>query len=532
MFRISWIMLIAALLIGSDNDRACGAEPTGKWKLTLPGQGTLWLLKFESKDGRLTGSVVDYARQRVPPTTIEDVRLDGDRLRFTLKLQGQSFRFDGRVPKAEAKKILGCLELGRRLVVTHLDATKMADLDDAFEAGKEMLTTDPQNPELFDTVVGLLRQATSKHATPPEVRGWADKLYKAAEPYGERWQRDVGLRIAAALADQQSLAPVAVEYARRAERLLDPTDDPNAQIRVLEVLALTLRKTDKESEAKEIDARIEKLEAKADAEYLKTMPPFETTRFTGTRRSERPVLVELFTGAQCPPCVAADVAFDALEKTYKPADVVLLQYHLNIPGPDALTNADTEARQQYYGEEVGGTPTIFFNGKPGAGGGGPMSAGKAKYGEYRDIIRPLLDASATAPKLQAHATRKGDKLEILAEVSDLEQPSEKIRLRLALVEEQVRYVGGNGLRFHHRVVRAFPGGADGLPLTEKAAKHAVTLDLAELRKTVSERQEKPGARQASRRPMDLNKLRLVAFIQNDDSKQVLQSTEVGITADR
>ena len=53
--------------------------------------------------------------------------------------------------------------------------------------------------------------------------------------------------------------------------------------------------------------------------------------------------MELFTGAQCPPCVAADVAFDVLEKTYKPADLVLIQYHLHIPGPDPLTNAASEA---------------------------------------------------------------------------------------------------------------------------------------------------------------------------------------------
>ena len=58
-------------------------------------------------------------------------------------------------------------------------------------------------------------------------------------------------------------------------------------------------------------------------------------------------LVELFTGAQCPPCVAADIAFDAeAVKSYKAADVVLLQYHLHIPGPDPLTNADSEKRQQ------------------------------------------------------------------------------------------------------------------------------------------------------------------------------------------
>ena len=44
-------------------------------------------------------------------------------------------------------------------------------------------------------------------------------------------------------------------------------------------------------------------------------------------KNDRAVLVELFTGSQCPPCVAADLAFDTLAKTYKPADAILLEYH-------------------------------------------------------------------------------------------------------------------------------------------------------------------------------------------------------------
>ena len=38
-----------------------------------------------------------------------------------------------------------------------------------------------------------------------------------------------------------------------------------------------------------------------------------------------------------------------------------------------------------------------------------------------------------------------------------EKPGEKVRLRLALVEDWVRYKGTNGLQYHHRVVRALPG---------------------------------------------------------------------------
>ena len=61
--------------------------------------------------------------------------------------------------------------------------------------------------------------------------------------------------------------------------------------------------------------------------------------------------MELFTGANCPPCVAADLAFDGLQKAYSDKEVVLLQYHMNIPrGPEALTNADSDARFEYYAD--------------------------------------------------------------------------------------------------------------------------------------------------------------------------------------
>jgi hypothetical protein len=81
--------------------------------------------------------------------------------------------------------------------------------------------------------------------------------------------------------------------------------------------------------------------------------------------------MELFTGTQCPSCVSADVAFDALLKTYKPADFIGFQYHLHIPGPDPLTNPDAMAQQKHYGSEIPGTPSTFFNGRSEGGGGGP-----------------------------------------------------------------------------------------------------------------------------------------------------------------
>ncbi len=143
------------------------------------------------------------------------------------------------------------------------------------------------------------------------------------------------------------------------------------------------------------------LEAGLDKEYLATVPPFKAGTFAGRKSaSDRVVVMELFTGAECPPCVAADVAFDALQKTYKRGELVLLQYHLHIPRPDPLTNADTVARAKYY--DVYSTPSPLINGTPSDVDGGAMADSEDRYGEYREIIEPLLETPAPC-KLTATA---------------------------------------------------------------------------------------------------------------------------------
>lgn len=105
------------------------------------------------------------------------------------------------------------------------------------------------------------------------------------------------------------------------------------------------------------------------------------------------------------------VAFDAHNKSYQPADLILLQYHMHIPGPDPLTNSDTEARWEYYQDQfpddVRGTPTSLFNGKPMSAGGGGMADAEGKFRQYRRIIDPLLEKT-TAVKLGGKASRTDD----------------------------------------------------------------------------------------------------------------------------
>src|SRR5262249_12745039 len=255
---------------------------------------------------------------------------------------------------------------------------------------------------------------------------------KNAEPFGPRWKREVVLNVAELLGEQEGYGTVALQYARQAERGLGPKELPGYQRRVLETLAAALKAAGKADEAKEVEASIAKIETKI------TPEPFAGRK----AKSDRVVLVELFTGAQCPPCVAADMAFDGLGKAFKPSEVILLQYHLHVPGPDPLTNSDTELRARFYGRAIQGTPTIFFNGKPGPEGGGTAYDAAEKFAEYAAIVEEALETPALA-KIALSAARKDAKIEIKAEVSDLAMTGEDVRLRLVLVEEEVKYEGGN-----------------------------------------------------------------------------------------
>jgi hypothetical protein len=431
-----------------------GAEEglAGNWKVSLFLEGqnrTLWLLQLQEAEGKWTGKIIASA-EGAPPITLSNVSVAEGLLRFTVTLQGKPFGFEGRLPTEKGKPIYGTLPLGNRLTLAELESTQLKSLD-SYELSKEELAKASTGPQVFDHVTTLLRLAGDKKAKPEEVRSWAEKAYRAADPYGPRWQMETALAIAEALASQEGFVDTALGYARRAERSLEPKDRPSAHRRVLQALALSLKKAGKVDEAKEVESRLIKI------------PLVKTTPFPGRKaKSERTVLVELFTGAQCPPCVAADVAFDALEKTFKPTEAVLLQYHEHIPGPDPMTNPDSESRLSYYRAE--GTPMVFFNGREGAEGGGNLDDGQAKYQEYRDVIEAQLEKPASPLKLTVSAVRKGNTIQIGAEVSDLEAAGEKVRLRLALVEEKVEYTGRNLLTAHSHVVRTMPGGAAGVAL--------------------------------------------------------------------
>ncbi len=560
---------------------------TGKWKLVVLAfaEDEFVVLKVEPKDGQLAAEVVDsQAFLRQP--SIKKTEQQGDAVTLVLDAAGSENTFSGRraTEGAESGRFLGTLAFRGSTFPARLEKTDedkvtpigprqiakvMADAKQEPDAKSQVAAliralkevTGPNQHQLY---AAILRSAQDAALSADEVRQHLQTWFAAAAPYGPNWLAECRSSALKALQGQKPYAEMTLALAQEADKALGADATTEQRSAALQSLLAAARATGKLEIAQEASARLEKIEAKLDEEYHHAVPPFKPEAFAGRSKpdSDRVVLMELFTGAQCPPCVAADVAFDALLKTYASKDVVTLQYHLHIPGPDPLTNPDSVARMSYY--QGRGTPSTYFNGKAEAYGGGLMAGAQAKYDDYRKIIEGRLDDKRLA-KINLQATRSGDKILVTANVDakayldakaaeakqaadvnaktkkegDTKENGEKdspaaepkLRLRLALTEEAIRYVGGNRLRFHHHVVRGMPGGAEGKPVDVGQAQVSMTIDLGEVREGLSKYLDDFSRNTSFPNVLPdiaLKGLSLVAFVQDDADKTVIDAASVSI----
>ncbi|HVK12514.1 MAG TPA: hypothetical protein VM597_27440 [Gemmataceae bacterium] len=519
--------LLAGLLLAAPAAAADGA--IGTWRVSLPidtegGETVLNLLfLFGEADGKHVADFVDSA----PPLGAEpkmELTVKDDTVKFTFKFGPNNWSFDGKLDPG-GKRIKGSLDLGRSIQLVELTRSTLKSLSkDKFGMIRESLDQAETPQEFFNFLFAVLSQAGANKVKPEEVRAYADKATKLAEPFGLRWQRTIAFRLGDILAGQEAYTAIAVEQARLGERMIGRADDVATQLGALETLARVLRKAKKDADAKEVEGRVAKLEVRDYADYVRTMPPFKPEEFAGRKaKSDRAVLVEDFTSSDYTESVAVDLAFDALGRTFKPGEVVLLQYHLSLRGaPDPLAAKDAEARIEYYLEKNKRSPLgVYVAGKQDPNGGGAqVQQAKVRYQGYREAIEPLLEKPAGV-KLTATASLKGNELTIKGTVADLEKPGEKVALRFALAEERVRYTGGNGLRYYHGVVRALPGGAKGFPLPKASAEQTVTVSLDDLRAAVAKAAETGPA-------LGARGLKVVAFVQNDETNEVLHAVQVDV----
>jgi hypothetical protein len=271
--------------------------------------------------------------------------------------------------------------------------------------------------------------------------------------------------------------------------------------------------------------KLDGFDAYLDEVYTQSMPAFKGKRVEprAPQPDNRVVLCELFTGGDCGPCVGADVAFSQLLQTYAPSEVVALQYHEHIPRPDAMANTETEQRFQYYFPERGGTPTFVISGAP-TQRGGLLHQANEVYTQVRALIDRMLQRK-TSVKIQLKAEPKDGVVAITADADGSFSATDPVRMRIVLAEDKVHLRGGNGIREHQMVVRAMPGGAAGVELRAGKLHYEGKIDLKAIKRQLDDYLRAFEEAQKTTfpvKPLNLSHLHLVAFVQNDQTKEVYQ----------
>jgi|GEM_PF-266004 len=564
MTRLAGLICAAsALFFISGSLNAADSPLAGTWRLigTLPsrdgGNDTILALLDISGDAKapvikvLTHGYEPFKGCEVSKTVVKDGEIS-----FVLANDGITLPMHFVLPETSTKFVAGHLVLRGNYFPSHLAKTDQKDLKgvtlgtptegiDRYKAIAAAESVDEKN-KLAEAILKDLpgRAITNRAATmaleaavrsgkPEKALGIADSIARASKQFGRDYSVRLRTEIAAELSKEAASAPKAVEIVESVIKDMGADPSPKLESMVLGVYQAALEKAGKKEEAAKLTAKLNAMESKLDEEFEKTNLTFKPKEFSGRKDGlNRVTVVELFTGAQCPPCVAADTAFDGLIKSYQPKDVILLQYHLHIPGPDALTNAASEARQQFYEKDIEGTPTLMINGKASTdplGGGKPRSEESYKLAT-KEINAALSSPEASTPiQLKLEAGASGSKVGAEVIWSGVKK-KEDLKLKAVLVEDVVRYAGGNGQRLHHHIVRDFLGGVKGVAIADADGNHSFTVDLAKLRESLKEyldKFEKENGPFASK-PLDLKKLKIVVFVQNEKTHEILQAAQADI----
>ena len=304
------------------------------------------------------------------------------------------------------------------------------------------------------------------------------------------------------------------------------------------------------------------LPTELDTRYVTLYPPTFQPASHASTNGGHTVLLELFTGSGCDPCVGADLAFDALLGSYSRQQVIALAFDQHVPRPDPLANPVSVARADWY--NVTSTPNFVLDGRPLSIYGGPREGGESVYhslGKLLDVqmARPsgvqlqlaatlrdgVVNASATVhtdtePLLQATSAKEdapwpGDKLAQANRSRAEAHQSPHLTVFVALVEDDVRYSGENGIRFHRMVVRDATAGD---PVTLGSAQTiTAAFDPAEISLTLESYLS--GYEKANDRygeihfltkgtAMQPRSLALAAWVQDSSTHRVLQAVMVPV----
>jgi hypothetical protein len=223
---------------------------------------------------------------------------------------------------------------------------------------------------------------------------------------------------------------------------------------------------------------------------------------TVSAQHQRRVLIEEFTNASCPPCAAQNPAFNAVVA----ANIQYLtpiKYQTNWPGADpmnAQTQSDVGPRVAYYG--VSGVPNGRQNGILEVF---PLTSYTATMiqNAYNTLTPVTMNLSHTI-------SPNYDSIYIQLSVTSDSALTGNLRLRVAVTEDEIIFEappGTNGEADFYQVMRKMLPNAMGTATGDFAAGETKTYSFAWKLANI----------------YNLNQLSAMAFLQNDDTKEVWQS---------
>ena len=172
-----------------------------------------------------------------------------------------------------------------------------------------------------------------------------------------------------------------------------------------------------------------------------------------------------------------------MDSAYDPSDVIAIQYHLHSAAPDPLANPDAIAR--YAIDCKAHAPVALFNGRRKAEGWVEADHAIRKYHQYQGAIGEARKGDKGA-EIDLKAKRDGDVVTITATARALGEPAGPLRLRFALVEDEVLYEAADGWKRHRNLVRATPGGVDGVAMDGGAGRFEGVVNIDDLRRSLHE----------------------------------------------
>jgi hypothetical protein len=226
-------------------------------------------------------------------------------------------------------------------------------------------------------------------------------------------------------------------------------------------------------------------------------------------QSQRMVLIEEGTNASCGPCAAQNPAFKTLLDA-NTTKVIPLKYQWYFPGYDPMHDHNpTEANGRfdtYYAQN--GVPTAMIDGNVPTFGGNPYDGAPAGF------TQDLIDTRYAVPAsfdIDLTYSLTPETITVTATTTCTQAANGNFKLRIAVVEKQISFAtapGSNGETEFYSVMKKFLPNADGISMSGSYAAGETftttqTWDLANI--------------------YDINEVAVVAFIQNDANKEVMQS---------